>query len=451
MFLDEAIIDVKGGHGGRGCVGFRREKYIPMGGPNGGDGGRGGDVYLIADDNSDTLSEFASKKRFEAPKGGFGLGKNCNGKDGQDMMLPVPSGTVVSRITPQDGEQEKLTPLGDLLEHGDMLLVAKGGRGGYGNAHFKSSTRQAPDFAELGEPGQQLTVKLELKLVADVGIIGYPSVGKSTLISVISSARPKIADYPFTTLVPNLGVVTVDDRHYVVCDIPGLIEGASEGKGLGHEFLRHSERCGALVHILDVGRCLREGQEPDAELLTADYRTIRKELTAYSPALAQKRELVILNKIDLIDDKTETLKKALKRAKIELFSEISCATMHGVDALKKKLLHVVLEERRHRSPVTAESTREASEPAAAIPVLRPHLTSEKMGAYTIEKSTDGAVRIRGRRIVQFTVMTNFGNESAVRRFLDVLDRIGLLNALKKLRTEEAAPVYIGAIRIDSYL
>ena len=451
MFLDEAIIEVKGGHGGRGCVGFRREKYIPMGGPNGGDGGRGGDVYLIADDNTDTLSEFASRKRFEAPKGGFGLGKNCNGKDGQDMMLPVPPGTVVSRIISQEGAGEKLEPLGDLLERGEMLLVAKGGRGGYGNAHFKSSTRQAPDFAELGEPGQQLHVKLELKLVADIGIIGYPSVGKSTLISVISSARPKIADYPFTTLVPNLGVVTVDNRHYVVCDIPGLIEGASEGKGLGHEFLRHIERCGALVHVLDISRCLREGQEPDPELLIADYRTIRNELTKYSPALSQKRELVILNKIDLVDEKTDAVKKALKRAKIELFTEISCATLRGVDALKKKLLRVVLEERKHRSTDAVTSVKKNSDATEAIPVLHPHLTSEKMGAYKIAKSRDGEIVISGKRIVQFTVMTNFDNESAVRRFLDVLDRIGLLKALKKLRTKDAVPVYIGAIRIDSYL
>ena len=451
MFLDEAIIDVKGGHGGRGCVGFRREKYIPMGGPNGGDGGRGGDVYLIADDNTDTLSEFASRKRFEAPKGGFGLGKNCNGKDGQDMMLPVPPGTVVSRIVSQDGHEEKLEPLGDLLERGDLLLVAKGGRGGYGNAHFKSSTRQAPDFAELGEPGQQLHVKLELKLVADIGIIGYPSVGKSTLISVISSARPKIADYPFTTLVPNLGVVTVDDRHYVVCDIPGLIEGASEGKGLGHEFLRHIERCGALVHVVDISRCLREAQEPDPELLIADYRTIRNELTKYSPALSQKRELVILNKIDLVDGKTDAVKKALKRAKIELFSEISCATMGGVETLKKKLLRVVLEERQRRSPDAHGAVKKPVDASESIPVLHPHLTSDKMGAYKIQKSRDGEIVISGKRIVQFTVMTNFDNESAVRRFLDVLDRIGLLKALKKLRTKDAVPVYIGAIRIDSYL
>ena len=212
MFIDEATITVKGGHGGRGCVSFRREKYIPKGGPDGGEGGDGGDVYLVADENTDTLSDFATRKKFEAEKGGFGRGKNCTGKEGDDMELLVPPGTVVTELAGDGKTVSENELLGDLAHHGDRLLVAKGGRGGYGNSHFKSSTRQAPDFAELGEPGEGKAIKLELKLVADIGIIGYPSVGKSTIISVISGARPKIADYPFTTLVPNLGVVSAGGK-----------------------------------------------------------------------------------------------------------------------------------------------------------------------------------------------------------------------------------------------
>lgn len=445
MFLDEATIDVKGGHGGRGCVGFRREKYEPMGGPNGGNGAKGGDVYLIADENTDTLSDFLSRKKFEAPKGGLGLGKNCNGKEGEDLLLRVPPGTVVTKIITDDAGKEEAVALGDLFTHGDRMLVARGGRGGYGNAHFKSSVRQAPDFAELGEPGESSHLKLDLKLVADIGIIGYPSVGKSTLISVISSARPKIAAYPFTTLVPNLGVVSVHDRNYVVCDIPGLIEGASEGKGLGHEFLRHIERCGALLHVLDISRCLQEGSDPDPELLINDYKAIRNELAAFSPSLAAKKELMVLNKTDLVNHDVKKLEKAFAKAKIKIFMSISCATMSGVDELKKKLLKVVLEEREKReAPVKDENT------VKTIPVLRPHLTSEKMGAYRIDTRPDGSLVITGKRIVQFTVMTDFNNDEGVRRFLDVLDRIGLLKALKKLRAEGDTPVYIGDVRVDPY-
>jgi GTP-binding protein len=448
MFLDHAVIGVKGGQGGRGCVSFRREKYIPNGGPNGGDGGKGGDVFVIADDNTDTLSNFASRKKFEAERGGFGLGKNCGGKDGDDLFLHVPPGTVVTQIVKNaKGDNEEI-PLGDLENGGDTLLIAKGGRGGYGNAHFKSSTRQAPDFAELGEPGEELQVRFDLKLVADIGIIGYPSVGKSTLISVISAARPKIAAYAFTTLVPNLGVVTVDDRNYVVCDIPGLIEGASEGKGLGHEFLRHIERCGALLHVLDIERALRDGNEADPEQLIADYQAIRKELAAYSPTLAEKRELVVLNKTDLLNFETASLEKSLKKAKIEVFTVISCATKRGIDDLTKKLLKVVLEEREKRDD--AQEKIEEKE-ASIIPVLRPHLRENRMGAYRIVAGVDGSVLVKGKRIEQFTVMTDFNNDNARRRFADVLDRVGIRKGIRRARGDRDVPVYIGNVRVDDWL
>ncbi len=438
MFLDHAIIEVKGGDGGRGCVGWRREKYVPKGGPDGGDGGLGGSVYLIADENADTLSDFASQKKFEAEKGRFGGGNNCAGKAGRDLYLKVPPGTSIL--------EERL--VADLRVHGDQVLIAHGGRGGFGNAHFASSTRQRPDFAELGEPGEKKILKLELKLVADVGIIGYPSVGKSTLISVISSARPKIADYPFTTLIPNLGVVNVHERSYVVCDVPGLIEGASEGKGLGDTFLKHIERCGILLHLLDVSRALKEGGEVDAQALINDYKAIRHELSAYSELLAKKRELVILNKIDLLPDQVSSLEEELSNAGIDVYMSISAATKLNTDSLIERLLPIVLEEREKREELIIE---EEEKTAAELPVLRPQEESIKMGAYRIQTRSDGVIVVTGKRLEQFTKMTDFESRGGQDRFRDVLDRIGLLKGLKQHRKLEETPVYIGSVRVDEYL
>jgi GTP-binding protein len=439
MFLDEVTIDVTGGAGGRGCVSWRREKYVPKGGPDGGDGGQGGDIILLADVNTDTLTDFLAKKRFEASKGQFGMGKNKRGKDGEPLVLTVPTGTIVSEVT-----AEGLVPFADLAHAGDQVVVAQGGRGGYGNAHFVSSVRQRPDFAELGEPGEHRTLKLELKLIADVGIIGYPNVGKSTLISVVSAARPKIANYPFTTLVPNLGVVSVGERSFVVCDVPGLIEGASEGKGLGHTFLKHIERCGVLLHVLDIGRGLKEGGDVDVDALTKDYETIRKELAAHSPALAAKRELVILNKTDLIPEGVKTLRAALKKKNITVFADISAATNHGTDDLMKELLPIVLEERGKRVAGDEEPSDDV------LPVLRPHLREDHMGAYRLTEE-NGAVVIRGKRIEQFTVMTDFKSRGAVTRFRDVMERVGVIRAIKRIRTSEDQPVYIGKVRVDEHV
>lgn len=441
MFLDEANIDVRGGSGGKGCLAWRREKYVAKGGPSGGDGGLGGHVVLMANSNTDTLSDFASRKRFEAEAGTSGGGNNRGGKDGEDLVLFVPPGTTVTDKT--DGTDELVA---DLRHHGDTVVIARGGRGGFGNAHFATSTRQRPDFAELGEPGEHRTIKLELKLVADVGIIGYPSVGKSTLISVISAARPKIAAYHFTTLIPNLGVVKVGDRGYVVADVPGLIEGASEGKGLGDKFLKHIERCGVLVHVLDLSRALREGNDVDVDALLADYHMIRKELELYSPELGKKRELVVLNKIDLLEDASH-VEKELKKKGIDLFLSISAATKKGTDTLTKKLLPIVLEERTKRAAQQEEEELNAAE----LPVIKPHLESAKMGAYRLEK-TDAGIVIRGKRLEQFTVMTNFENGGAVNRFRDVAERTGLMRAIKRARKDEPdLPVYIGKIRVDEHL
>jgi GTP-binding protein len=444
MFLDEAIIEVSGGDGGRGCVGWRREKYVPKGGPDGGNGGSGGNIVFIADANTDTLTNFSSRKRFEGEKGRFGSGSNRAGKDAEDLMLLVPPGTTISERDEKD--PSLYHNIADLKHDGDRVIAAYGGRGGFGNAHFASSTRQRPDFAELGEPGEKKMLKLELKLVADIGIIGYPSVGKSTLISVISAARPKIADYPFTTLVPNLGVVAMEEgRAFVVCDIPGLIEGASEGKGLGHAFLRHVERCGALVHMLDVSRALEEGNTVNADKLVEDYNVIRNELKKYSPLLAEKREVVVLNKIDLIGGEYADLSKKLKKHGIDVLIGISAATKLNTDKLVNLLLPIALEEREKREII-------AEEPSDELPVLQPHKSSMKMGAYRIEKRQDGTIYIFGKRLEQFTKMTNFDVPGGVQRFRDVIDRIGLMKALKReMGDNDEMPVYIGGIRVDEHL
>src|SRR5947209_7326553 len=281
-FLDEAKIFVRAGDGGAGAMHFRREKFVPLGGPDGGDGGRGGDVILRADRSLNTLFAFRRKRRFSGESGSAGREARMHGRSGHDVVVDVPVGTVVRDS--ESGEQ-----LGDLTAHGQTLIVARGGKGGLGNVHFKTSTNQAPGHAEKGEPGHERWLDLELKVIADVGIIGLPNAGKSTLLSVVSAARPKIADYPFTTLTPNLGVVDTGDATFVAADIPGLIEGAHEGVGLGHEFLRHIERTLVLLHLLD-------GSGPDP--LHA-FESINDELSQYDAALAERRQLVVVNKMDL--------------------------------------------------------------------------------------------------------------------------------------------------------
>ena len=295
MFIDQAVIEVIAGNGGNGSASFRREKYIPKGGPDGGDGGDGGDVVFAADNNVNTLFDFAHKHRWQAKNGEPGRGKQQFGLAGNDLIISVPPGTMV-----YDAESGQL--LAD-LGPGDRTIIAKGGKGGRGNDRFKTSTNQAPKEAEAGEPGERKKLRLELKLIADVGIVGLPNAGKSTLLSAISHARPKIADYPFTTLTPQLGIAQIDpERRLVFADIPGLIEGAASGAGLGHEFLRHIERTRVLVHLIDIAPA--DGSSP-----ATSYQTIRDELAKYSPALAEKPEIIVINKTDLLDE--DELKKAL--------------------------------------------------------------------------------------------------------------------------------------------
>ena len=305
-FLDEAKIYVKSGDGGNGCIGFRREKFIEFGGPNGGDGGRGGDVMIECVENLNTLIDYRYQQHFKAKNGEGGMGQNRTGANGDDSIVKVPPGT---QVFAEDGE----TLLGDLTDPGQRLLIAKGGNGGFGNAHFKSATNQAPTHANPGLPGPELTIWLRLKLIADAGLVGLPNAGKSTFLATVSAAKPKIADYPFTTLHPNLGVVRAGDKDFVLADIPGLIEGAHEGAGLGDRFLGHVERCRVLLHLVDA---------TEADVGEA-YRTVRRELRAYSDELAKKKEIVALSKADAVDDETllqkfADLKKAARKTPLVL-------------------------------------------------------------------------------------------------------------------------------------
>ena len=323
MFVDEAVIQVKGGDGGAGCVSFRREKYIPKGGPDGGDGGNGGSVILVADSSKDTLLDFSGKHHWKADRGQGGMGKKMAGLSGEDLVVPVPPGTLVF-----DADHKIL--LADLDQVGKRVVVAQGGKGGRGNWHFRSPTNQAPRYAEPGTEGQERNLKLELKLIADVGLVGMPNAGKSTLLRAISAARPKVADYPFTTLDPQLGIVELPgDRRMVVADIPGLIEGAQHGAGLGHNFLRHIERTKTIVHLLDLFPL--DGSDP-----AENYRTIRRELEAFSPTLASKHEVIAANKIDLAVDE-EAIEKLRRELPDKSIFLISGATHRGVNELLEAL------------------------------------------------------------------------------------------------------------------
>jgi GTP-binding protein len=344
-FVDEAEVSVQAGAGGSGRVSFRREKYVPRGGPDGGDGGRGGDVMLVADRNLSTLSDQRLKPRIRAESGQPGDRMKRAGCDGRDVVVPVPVGTMVFDAEAGPGAE----PLADLAEHGQRFLAARGGRGGRGNAQFTTATRQAPDFAEPGGRGQSRALRLSLKLLADVGLAGLPNAGKSTLLSRISAARPRVAAYPFTTLVPMLGVVERGEQRFVVADIPGLVEGASLGTGLGDRFLRHVERTRLLVHVLDVASCLREGRDA-----LADYDTIRAELEAYDPELARRPELVALNKIDLLADRAplEPI-EAVLRGRGRRVLRISGATGEGVEGLVDAMAEAV--DRARQQEAGAES------------------------------------------------------------------------------------------------
>jgi GTPase len=317
MFIDEAHVHVKAGDGGNGCIAFRREKFVPRGGPSGGDGGDGGDIYVAANPSMNTLYPLRHQTRFKAGRGEHGLGSNCHGKRGEDLTISLPLGSIV-----RDEETGEI--LADLVTEGEVVKIARGGNGGWGNQHFATSTRQAPRFAKPGLPGEERSLSIELKLLADVAIVGLPNAGKSTLISVISAARPKIASYPFTTLEPHLGVVTRDDETIVVADIPGLIAGAHEGVGLGLKFLKHVERCRGLLQLVDASTT------GDAE---DDVATIERELSAFSPEIAGRPRLLVASKIDAaVPERLRSISRAAKRRKLP-YREISAATGLGLPDL----------------------------------------------------------------------------------------------------------------------
>jgi GTP-binding protein len=417
MFFDEAKIYVKSGDGGDGCVAFRREKFVPFGGPSGGNGGAGGDVCLVVDRNLNTLVHFKKRIHFKAKAGGRGSGKNQQGKKGEDRLVPVPPGTMV-----YDADTGEL--LADLLEDGQQVQVVSGGRGGRGNAAFASPTNQAPRVAEHGEPGQERWVRLELKLIADVGIIGVPNAGKSTLLSVVSAARPKIAAYPFTTLQPNLGVVTVDDyQSFVVADVPGLIEGASEGAGLGHQFLRHVERTRLLIHLLD-GAAL----DP-----LADYEAINDELAQFSEQLAAKPQIVVLNKLDLPDAQAwwPLVQEAMQERNLEAHA-ISAVSGQGVRQLM---------QRAHELLRTLPPSELIPEEVA---VFRP---AEQEDAFAIEREADGW-RVRGVRVERVAAMTPFVLPEAAARFQRQLRAMGVEEALVQAGVQPGDMVRIGERELE---
>ncbi len=416
MFIDHAKIFIKGGDGGNGCVAFRREKYVPMGGPYGGDGGRGGNVVFVADEGMSTLMDFQYRKHFKADRGTHGLGKNQHGAWGEDLVVRVPVGTIV--IDDDSGEV-----IADFTAADQETVVARGGRGGRGNSRFATAVHKAPSMAENGEPGEEKWIRLELKLLADVGLVGFPNAGKSTFISRVSAARPKIADYPFTTLVPNLGVVlTRDKESFVIADIPGLIEGAHEGTGLGHDFLRHIERNRMLLFMLDAAQV-------DGRLVMEDYITLRNELEFYNPELLDRPYLIVANKLDLpgAQDNFNLLQETYG----DLVYGISAVTGQGVAELVEKTYQIL------QSIPAQEHTGEAR-------IIR---RFEEEEPFQIE-NINGVYQVTGKRIENLVTMTNFAQEESVQRFQRTTARMGLDEALKAKGIKAGDTVRIKDMEFD---
>ena len=414
MFVDVAKIQVKAGRGGDGAVAFHREKYVAAGGPDGGDGGRGGNIIFIMDGHMSSLMDFRYKRKYAADDGEKGLGSRCFGRDASDIIIKVPRGTLI-----RDAETGKL--LHDMSDN-EPFIAAKGGRGGWGNSHFATPTRQAPQFAKPGLHGEEKTLILELKLLADVGIVGFPNVGKSTLLSVISAARPKIADYPFTTLSPNLGVVTIDEStSFVVADIPGIIEGAIEGAGLGFGFLRHIERCRLLIHIVDVSGW--EGRKP-----IEDFEAINRELNGYSAMLAGRPQIVAANKMDILQDVSilEEFREYLEKKGIPLY-EMSTATRMGVD----KLVKAAAEELQKLPPVLIFE---------ADPV---QLETSAAGSHEMSiTAQDNVYTVEGKWLERAMESVNFSDYESRMYFERILKNAGVFSRLEEMGIQEGDTVSI---------
>jgi len=412
-FIDEVEVEFVSGDGGSGAVSFHREKHVPRGGPNGADGGRGGDVVLVADRNVRTLQDFKLRSRIEAASGAHAVG-NKRGKDADDVVIKVPVGTIVNDLTLDE-------VLADLSATGLRYVVCEGGRGGRGNLHFVSSVRQVPNFAQKGAPGETVRAKLELKLLADVGLIGLPNAGKSTLLGTISSARPKVADYPFTTIVPNLGMVKTRGCDFVVADLPGLIEGASDGHGLGHRFLRHAERTRVLVHVVDVFPI-------DVADPAANYLLVESELRAYQAALADRPRIIALNKVDILPHGAlGPLRERFEAFGLPVFC-VSAATGEGVERLVYAL---------------AAAVTSASEAAPATIVPTPVADRTRDDGFLVQRE-DEEWEITGRRVQRMVAMTDLENRDAVRYLHRRLQRMGVIDALRAAGAQEGDTVVVGA-------
>lgn len=420
MFVDTAKVLLVAGRGGSGAVSFRTEKYIDHGGPDGGDGGKGGDIIFVGDENTNTLIDFRYHPELKAKPGQNGAKRDRRGKSGDTLRVKVPLGTVVYK----NG-----VTVADIVEHNQEFVIAHGGDGGFGNAHFKSSTRQAPRIAEVGEPGETFEATLELKLLADVGLVGFPNAGKSTLLSVVSNARPEIADYAFTTLTPNLGVADIDNTSLLIADIPGLIEGASEGKGLGDAFLRHVDRTSVLVHLIDSY----------SEDVVDSYKTIRKELKAHSPELALRREIVAITKVEGLDDEiiNDQLSKlqSVVPAKTPLFA-ISSSAHTNIKELLREVASQVAEVRQLEVMSSEEKDDEHTIPTISLN------NAQKEMSWQVEKRNNFYI-VSGRKIEKFALRTDFNNPHSLNRLRDIMRKLGIAHELERQGVQNTSNIKIG--------
>ncbi|WP_059102795.1 GTPase ObgE [Shouchella shacheensis] len=419
MFVDKVTVYAKGGDGGNGMVAYRREKYVPNGGPAGGDGGRGASVILEVEEGLRTLMDFRYNRHFKAPRGEKGMSKNMHGKNSPDLVVKVPPGTTVM-------DEQTGALLADLTEHGQRAVVAKGGRGGRGNVRFATPVNPAPDHAENGEPGQERNIVLELKVLADVGLVGFPSVGKSTLLSIVSAAKPKIADYHFTTITPNLGVVdTSDNRSFVMADLPGLIEGAHEGVGLGHQFLRHIERTRVIVHVVDMSGL--EGRDP-----VEDYKKINDELARYNMRLTERQQIVVANKMDMPDAKENLARFREEVGDAVNVYPISALTKDGVRELLLTIADAL--EEAPEFPLYDEETDEEAR------VIYRHETPVE--PFIITRADDGVFEVAGAELERVFKMTDFARDESVRRFARKMRHMGVDAALRERGAQDGDPIRI---------
>ena len=425
MFIDKARIFVKAGNGGNGAVSFRREKYVPAGGPDGGDGGRGANIIMVADTGLRTLMDFKYKKKYSAQHGEDGSKKKRAGKNGEDLILSVPEGTVIR-------DEKTGLIIADLKKAGDKAVVARGGYGGKGNQHFANAVRQAPAFAKSGTDGQERWITLELKMIADVGLLGFPNVGKSTFLSVVTSAKPKIANYHFTTLTPNLGVVqTRHGESFVIADIPGIIEGAADGVGLGHDFLRHVERTKVLVHIVDISGI--EGRDP-----IDDFEKINEELRLYNEKLASRPQIVVANKSDLLFDETiyENFKKTMEEKGYEVF-KMSAVTRDGVDQVIDKVSQLLNEV-------------EDVELVSQEEMYRPELDVDDEGGLKVEIDEDGIYVVTGKELRRIMYSVNFDDMESLQFFQAQMESRGVFDMLRQAGIEDGDTVKIYELEFEFY-